>query len=182
MVLKVIRNFLFSKNVLKESKKVRLFTRYGMCEGSLFSCNAQEYMLLMSENFASLQEPILYVDKSHCSHSDIKYAQALKFILKEGGALLIARDESDSFDAFLERVGAKSVAKRCTQKPLLRNRSIEHFSHSAVLESILATLEMQKARLISGDLSLSFVMQRLGVELIEWSESISFEYGSKKSA
>ncbi len=187
-ILKRLYSFMSKKEQIDISPMQELFSKYGPCRARMYKYKGVEYLLFMSKDFNTEQIGLGYIYRdTHAKHQmsgiecncNNQIDLALKLILEVQGFAIYATDDYLAIEECLRKIGAKRrVSKQSSQ-------NIEHeiFAHElgsgeyALFIHIMQELGVQRVRLISSDPGIALSMQRFGIELVEWSSVIGFEYG-----
>lgn len=168
----------------------KVFTKYGMYEAKIYKQNGQEFLCFMSVNLASTKEPILYVhfDGHECSPFDehcgcsSELDLAMKSVAKEGGVILYISKGAQEMDNFLSEIRMKKLAPK-TQVEVgsnLRSLLQGYRGEYLAIDFILKDLKLSKVKLIADSIDIVYIVQRLGLEVVKQSSSISYNYGDTK--
>lgn len=178
---------LSKKNQIKYTKTTKTLTKHGMFKVKIYEHNQQEYLVIMSQNFSSVDNPIFYIhsDEHECDaldqFCDCSYpiSVALKMIHKDGGFILYSSYDAQDIDRLLQEINAKKL--QADNKVMIgtniRSALKGYKGEYLTIDFILKDLGLSKVQLVSDNPNIIFIVQQRGINIDKQAPSISFTYG-----
>jgi GTP cyclohydrolase II len=168
---------------IKKSTEAKLPTKYGKFTIKVYTHNAQEHMVLMSERFHDIEIPNVRIH-SECLTGDTfgslkcdcqnQLDMAIKFIAKEGGMIIYHRQEGRNI-GLLNKVNAYTLQDngRDTIEANLELGFAEDERDYSVVEEIFKDLNLKNIKLITNNPQKIAYVESLGVKITSRIPSIT---------
>jgi len=179
---------LTKKDLITCSNITTVSTKYGLFKIKAYKKDDREYLAIMSRNFYELKDPIVYIHSNFHIHNDpnsnIRYSNngissILKMIYKVGGLIIYPSKDGKSIDELLQELNARKLEN---QKNSIYKEKInlgftvdDYECHSLCL--ILKNLNLSTIKLVSSDIKLTALIERIGINVTKRVPVIAFEYG-----
>ena len=162
---------------IEKSNIALLPTKHGKFKIKAYKQGTQEHLLIMSENFESLESPYVRIH-SECLTGDTfgslkcdcqnQLNLALDFISQEGGIVIYHRQEGRNI-GLLNKVNAYCLQEqgRNTIEANLELGFGEDDRDYSVVEEIFNDLKLKKIKLITNNPTKIKYLEGLGVEIVE---------------
>lgn len=162
---------------IEKSNTAKLPTKHGNFMIKAYKHGIQEHLLIMSDNFESLDTPYIRIH-SECLTGDAlgslkcdcqnQLELALKFISKEGGAIIYHRQEGRNI-GLLNKINAYSLQDqgRNTIDANLDLGFKDDERDYYVVKEILHDLSITKLKLITNNPKKIDFVKKLGLEIVE---------------
>ena len=188
MSIKALVHFFYQKNLIKHSKIRKLFTKYGIFQTKIYKDGHNEHLVIMSRDFFDLKSPIVYIyspthecdpldgDMCYCNDQmDI----ALKMIRQEGGVIIYYSGDVRNIDGLLEEIHARKLETKDDVMTKTKIKTYLNMDQRAyqTIGFIFEDLNLSSIKLITHDINVVHVTQKLGIEIIKRASVISFDYG-----
>ena len=193
-MLKKLVTSISKSSQIKHSKIKNIFTKYGIFQAKLYINNGQEYLVIMSSGFSSLENPILYVhsdDIHECNSFDEQCGCTpqgdITFILntisKEGGVIIYTSQDNKNIDKLLSQLNTRSLE---SQNKMMRSTNYAsvfkgYRGKYLALDFILKDLQMSSVQLITDNPNVIFIVEQLEITISKQSPLISYSYGDNNS-
>lgn len=161
---------------IEKSTQAKLPTKYGNFIIKVYKHNAQEHLLVMSENFHDLKIPNVRIH-SECLTGDTfgslkcdcqnQLQLAIKFIAKEGGMIIYHRQEGRNI-GLLNKVNAYALQDkgRDTIEANLELGFAEDERDYSVVKEIFTDLKLKDIKLITNNPEKIEYIKSLGVNIV----------------
>lgn len=190
LLIEKLFNFISKKNQLIFSNLTHVSTRYGLLQMKAYKTKEIEYLVLMSKNFDTSKDPILYIhsdlhgcdphDQGNC-YCNNQMVIALKTIQRGGGLIIYPSINGNSIDGLLEEMNAtklnlqENTMNKETINLNFKADSIEYHSLCLILQS----LQLSNVKLVTSDIKTIAYIKRLGINVLQRVPTISFSYGKR---
>lgn len=186
-ILKKLTRFIYGTHLITYSQVTGIFTKYGSYRMQAYQDEHQEHLVIMSQNFSTLHEPIVYVhsDLHRCDphdpqscHCNNQMDMALKMIQKEGGVIVYSSSDGRSIDGLLSELKSRKLG---IEENVMTKAKINLNLHTTreyqSIGFILNHLHLSRIKLISSDLRVVHVADQLGIHITKRTPAIAFGYG-----
>ena len=183
-------HYFYQKNLIKHSKLKNIFTKYGIFKAKIYKDGRHEYLAIMSRNFFEVTSPIVYIySESHdcnvvenetcyCNHQiDI----ALKMIRRDGGVIVYYSGDVRSIDGLLQELCVQeidTISDKMTKEKINLDLKMEQREFQSI-GFIFKDLKVDSMKLITQDINVVHVSQKLNIEVNKRVSFINFDYGDK---
>lgn len=182
----------FQKKLIRHSAIKNIFTKYGIFQAKIYKNGHHEFLLIMSRNFFKLGTPIIYSysESQDCDATDHEMCYcthqidlALNMIRKDGGAIIYYSSDVRNIDGLLKDLHTRKLdieygeMEKLTLKQDLSMYEKEFQSIGFIFEN----LNLSRMKLITHDINVVHVSQKLGIEIIKRASMISFDYGKEET-
>lgn len=177
---------------LTSSNITTISTKFGVFKVKAYKYENSEYLVLMSMNFSDLKDPIVYIHTGSHIHNDPKsnihylnneIDSILKLIRKVGGLMIFPSSDGENIDQLLKQINAKKLEsgenKKIKEKIELGFK-VEQMGYRCLC-LILKNLNLSSIKLITSDIKLVALVERLEISIVKKLPAISFEYGKQKA-
>ena len=178
------------KSQIKYTTATKILTKHGMFQAKMYKHNNQEYLVIMSQNFFDTKAPIFYIhtDK-HACHSleefcgcNYPISVALKMIYKDGGFILYSSRDSKDIDTLLREINVKKLSStnKIRTGTNVKSAFKGYRDEYLTIDYILKDLGLSHVQLLSDNPKILFIIEQLGIKVVNQAPSISFGYGNTK--
>ncbi|CAA6804784.1 MAG: Unknown protein [uncultured Sulfurovum sp.] len=187
-MMRELIHYFFQKDLIRHSNKKKILTKYGIFQAKIYKDGQHEFLVIMSRDFFELETPIVYsYSESHnCDTADHEMCYcnhqidaALKMIHNEGGAIVYYSQDVRNIDGLLQELNVRAldsmdeVMTKATVKQDLKTYEKEFQS----IGFIFKDLSLSRIKLITHDINLVHISQKLGIKIIKRVTFIQFDYG-----
>lgn len=190
-ILRELVHFFYQKNLVRHSKIKTFFTKYGSFQNKVYNDGRHEYLVIMSQKFSQLQNPIIYLyseshecdvdEHDHC-YCNNQVELALKMIRKEGGVVIYYSEDVRNIDGLMKEVSTQTLKPH--EEVMIQTKvklGLEEYKREyQTIGFICKDLGITSVKLISHDVMVPEVMKELKIEIIKQVSAIRFEYGYKE--
>ena len=178
------------KNQIQYLNIDKLLTQYGMFQAKIYKHNKQEYLVIMNLKFFETKAPIFYIhsDAHACNALDefcdchYPISVALKMIHQDGGLILYSSQDSQNIDRLLQEIHAKKLQ---SPSQVMIGTNIKsalkgYRGEFLTIDFILKNLKISNLQLVSDNPKIIFIIKQRGINIVNYTPTISFNYGDNK--
>lgn len=189
-IIQDFMHFFYHKNLIRHSKIKKIFTKYGIFQVKIYKDGHHEFLVIMSRDFFELETPIVY---SYSESNDCDVAEhtmcycnhqidvALKMIRSTGGAIIYYSADVRNIDGLLKElhVGKVDTVDDVMRKAKVNSELKMYEREFRSIGFIFENLAFSRMKLITHDINVVHVSQKLNIKVVERASMISFDYGGK---
>lgn len=187
-IIEKLTGFLNLNSKVVCSNITNISSRFGMFQIQAYKDGEDEYLVIMSREFFNIEVPIVYIHSNYHIHnnpnSNVRYAtnginSTLKMISSQGGLIVFHSKDLRDIDELLQKIGARKLEDEQNKMTKVNiPLSLKVYGREyQILGTILKNLKLPIINLISHDINLTIVIEKLGIEIYQRAEAVAYNYG-----